>query len=349
MRRGRKYSLMYSPDEWLSRHSPAYVSVWRSFERHLTSKGLRWRVLQGKKPTEIRNVIDDYLIQVSGRLTTKTLKLSNSIIRSFFVYNDLVLPRSKLTLRGGKPMTIARLTPDVLRQIIMAAKPRDQSFLLFKFHSLQDTSRMLWINRQGWTQIKPQLDQGGYRDRNNKLWENTVRIDIPLERKGNPKPYFCFIGKEAIEALRKHLSLQGEPDPVIWRGLESETGISKMMLRLGRRIGVVPGQPKLGDHGIRYGYNLHEMRDVGKSLWHESGADLLVAELAMGHTVDALGYDKIYTLSPDYAVRQFKIAEPYITLTEVRTTRESTRDMQELKDRLARLETIYMERIRIKE
>jgi len=246
-------------------------------------------------------------------------------------------------------MTIARLTPDALRQIIMAAKPRDQSFLLFKFHSMQDTARMLWINRHAWTQIKPQLEQGGWRDRNNKLWENVMRIEVPLERKGNPRPYFCFIGKEAIEALRKYLNLQGEPGPTIWKQLGSEITMMKMMLRLNRRIGVVPGQPKAWDHGVRYGFNLHEMRDVAKSLWHESGADLLVADFCMGHTVDPLGYDKIYTLSPDYAVRQFKQAEPYLTLTEVRTTRESTRDMQELKDRLARLETIYMERIRIKE
>jgi len=340
---------MYSPDEWLSRHSQAYASIWKSFEKYLTSRDLGLEGLLDKKSTEIRNVIDDYLIQVSGRLTTKTLKLSNSIIRSFFVYNDLVLPRSKLTLRGGKPMTIARLTPDVLRQIIMAAKPRDQSFLLFKFHSLQDTNRMLWINRQGWSQIKPQLEQGGWRDRNNKLWENVIRIDIPLERKGNPKPFFTFIGKEAVEALRKHISIQGEPDPIIWRGLGTEVAMRKMMLALSRRIGIVPRQPKAFDKSARYGYNLHEMRDVAKSLWHESGADLLVADFCMGHTVDALGYDKVYQLSPDYAVRQFKTAEPYITLTEVKTTRESTRDMQDLKDRLARLETIYMERIRIKE
>jgi len=344
----RKRVSMSSPSEWLGRHA-GYATYWRGFERFLVAREVDWRALLGKRPPEIRNLIDDYLAEISSRLTTKTVKTANSVIRSFFSYNDLVLPRSRLTLRGGKPMTIARLTPDVLRQIIMAAKPRDQSFLLFKFHSMQDNARMLWINKAAWSQIKPQLDQGGWRDRNNKLWENIMRIDIPLERKGNPRPYFCFIGKEAFEALQRHLNLQGEPDPTIWKGYGNIVTLARMMLRLGRRIGVIPNQSKAFDTSVRYGYNLHEMRDVAKSLWHESGADLLVADFCMGHTVDALGYDKVYQLSPDYAVRQFKAAEPYITLTEVRTTRESTRDMQELKDRLARLETIYMEKIRIKE
>jgi hypothetical protein len=87
------------------------------------------------------------------------------------------------------------------------------------------------------------------------------------------------------------------------------------MLRLTRRIGIIPKQPsKPFDTSVRYGYNLHELRDIAKSLWHESGADLSVCDFCMGHVVDSLGYDKIFTLSPDYAVNEFNKAQSYLNI-----------------------------------
>ena len=49
----------------------------------------------------------------------------------------------------------------------------------------------------------------------------------------------------------------------------------------------------------------------------ESGADLSVCDFCMGHVVDALGYDKIYTLSPDYAVKQFKQTESHLSISKI--------------------------------
>jgi len=174
---------------------------------------------------------------------------------------------------------------------------------------------MLWINRNAWPQIKPQLEQGGWIDRNGKLWKDVFRIDLPVERKGNPRPYFCHIGKDAIEALKRYLQIRGEPEDIIWEDLNSIPSLVQIMLRIGRRIGIIPAQPKKSfDRSVRYGYNLHEMRDVAKSLWHESGADLLVCDFCMGHSVDQLGYDKVYTLSPDYAVKEFSKALSHLNI-----------------------------------
>jgi hypothetical protein len=69
--------------------------------------------------------------------------------------------------------------------MIYASKPKLMSFLLFKFQSLQDNNRMLWISRNGWTQIKPQLAKGGWTDRNGILWSGVIRIDLPHGRKKN--------------------------------------------------------------------------------------------------------------------------------------------------------------------
>ena len=65
-----------------------------------------------------------------------------------------------------------------------------------------------------------------------------------------------------------------------------------IFIRLARRMGVIPTEPAKTIQ-MRYGINAHEMRDVVRSLWHESGADETVADFMLGHTIDSLGYNKI--------------------------------------------------------
>lgn len=62
-----------------------------------------------------------------------------------------------------------------------------------------------------------------------------------------------------------------------------------------------------GRAGVRYGVNPHEIRDLGRSRWKASGADLTVAEVIMGHYVDPNFYDKMkYT--PGYAFQEYREA-----------------------------------------
>jgi hypothetical protein len=69
------------------------------------------------------------------------------------------------------------------------------------------------------------------------------------------------------------------------------------------------------DYGaIRYDIGAHEIRDTYKSEWHYSGADLALADLCMGHTVDPLLYDKVVELHPEYLDEQFRIAEPFLNI-----------------------------------
>jgi hypothetical protein len=198
---------------------------------------------------------------------------------------------------------------------------------------------MLWINENGWPQIKSQLDEGGWRDRNGRLWKEVIRIDMPCGRKMNlSRPYFCFIGKDAIMALERYIEVDGKPEPngPIWKKFTNTNTIIQSMLRQARKLGYIPKhQHKPYDTGVRYGFNPHEMRDVAKSLWHESGSDLLVCDFMMGHIVDALGYDKIFTLSPNYAVKEFKKAEPYLNI--ISGKRMSPVDESDLEQRLKEL------------
>jgi hypothetical protein len=49
------------------------------------------------------------------------------------------------------------------------------------------------------------------------------------------------------------------------------------------------------------------MRDLLRMLWHRSGADSTIAEFMLGHTIDPLGYNKIYR-DIDYVLSQYKKA-----------------------------------------
>jgi len=72
-----------------------------------------------------------------------------------------------------------------------------------------------------------------------------------------------------------------------------------------------------GDRSARYGYNMHEFRDVSRPLLHlqgkRDGLDLECVEFWKGHVTDPNHYDKFYR-DTDYTLKQYKIAEKYLNI-----------------------------------
>lgn len=118
-----------------------------------------------------------------------------------------------------------------------------------------------------------------------------------------------------------------------------------MWLRILRRAGLIP--KRKGDHGAKYGYNAHEMRDIAKSLLHTQakadGFDMDCAEFFLGHTVDKLGYDKFYN-DTKYVKKQYLIAEKYLNIIssppESELVKEQAERMKEMEQKVARLTEI---------
>jgi hypothetical protein len=106
----------------------------------------------------------------------------------------------------------------------------------------------------------------------------------------------------------------------------------------------------------RYGYNLHELRDVARSVLEKAKGENFntnSAEFWMGHNVDALFYNEIWKLDPAYNLMQYQIAEKHLSILsnppvseEIRKEEDRLKEMQE---RLAKLEAVYSEKIKIKE
>lgn len=147
---------------------------------------------------------------------------------------------------------------------------------------------------------------------------------------------------------------QGEPAAVDNRrkALRKEAFVRVHTRRLARLKIIQPGKGT----DTRCGYNLHELRDVARSVLEkakEENFNTNSAEFWMGHNVDALFHNKIWKLDPAYNLMQYQIAEKHLSILsnppvseEIRKEEDRLKEMQE---RLAKLEAVYSEKIKIKE
>ena len=81
----------------------------------------------------------------------------------------------------------------------------------------------------------------------------------------------------------------------------------------------------------RYGYGLHELRDLARSVLEKARGEKLdgkgeafnplSAEFWMGHSVDPLYYNKIWQLDPEYNLTQYRTAERYLNVVGGSTIR----------------------------
>jgi len=123
--------------------------------------------------------------------------------------------------------------------------------------------------------------------------------------------------KEYFEKVRGRPS-GGEPLWVYpWNRPVTKAAFESAWLRLLRRTGKIPVEK--GPSGIRYGYNLDEMRDEATTLLHThakaQGFDMDCVNLWCGQVgeIDPLKYDKFYRDS-EYVREQYLIAEPYLNI-----------------------------------
>jgi len=65
---------------------------------------------------------------------------------------------------------------------------------------------------------------------------------------------------------------------------------------------------------VRYGVNPHEIRDLMRSRWTPSGADPVVAEFMMGHTVDPNNYNKFMKYESQYVIAEYRKFLPWANI-----------------------------------
>jgi len=278
---------------------------------------------------ELLDRLQEYVNELHGTLN---YKLSTyTAVRSFFLHNRCELPRERFNIQNAKASVVPCMTVPDLRRIVLAGDLRDQSMILCGFMGFMGIREIEYINRHCYGQVKKQLDQP------------IIRVDIP-KRKKNNQPYYTFIAGDALEALKRYLASRTDKVECIW-----PSKLNKPMTRIShynsfqtlcRRIGLIPKKQGRGT-GTRYGYPVHEMRDLARSVWHQSGADKDVAEFLMGHIVDRNKYDKIYTLDPEWVKNEYRKALPYLNIISAgAAAKEQQEELQDLREQVAEIRAL---------
>lgn len=208
-------------------------------------------------------------------------------VRSFFLHNRCELPRDKsFIIRGDVEPVNGGLSPENIRDMVLASKPRYRAIWLSMFQGALGLEEWDYWNQHGLKDLRDQLRKN----------PDLVIIRLPGRKKfKNERQYHTYIGQDAIQAIRDYFKVRPKNEKTIFLNQSgtplSRDGVQLQWLRTAKRIGLV--EPvKNATRGTRYGAGIHELRDSFRTLWSKSGASQVVAEHLMGHVGDRYGYDK---------------------------------------------------------
>lgn len=309
-------------ENWLGRFAPSTVETYRfHFERWMNWMAENGGELAGLTTGELldyqrgasnsdRYVILDLLQrhvrEIPGRYNYKMKPYT--AVRSFFMHNRAGLPPDKgFILRAEKPPVQGTLTIDEVKQVVMASNPLYQAVFLCILQGGMDERGVVDWSSTGYDTLIQDLTEVKALRREDRI----IRIRLPGRKKNrNIMPFYTYVGGDALEAVQNWLKRRPKDAETIFVNQYgdplSEESMRTYWTRKLKRLGLVePGEP--GDKGIRYGKNLHEVRDVFRSQWEKSPAKGSVAEYMMGHQIDPLEYNKACR-DEDWTLREYRKA-----------------------------------------
>jgi integrase len=236
---------------------------------------------------KILDVVQAWINSLDLRHSSKRRYMS--AVRGFFSHNRAELPRDPAyRIRSDKLPVRGTLTVEEIKSLVLSSNMTYQAVYLCMFQGGMGREEFIYWSNNGWEQLKEDL----------KGDPEVIRLYLPGRKMArNIRPYYTFIGPDAIKALRNWIPHRPEGSTAIFTNQFGEPltspSIQMQWTRQLVTLGIVT-RVKNGGPGVRHGKNIHEMRDVWRSLWSKSPADHRVAEYIMGHVVDPLGYDKSF-------------------------------------------------------
>jgi integrase len=312
---------------WLARFSPSTATTYRfHFERWIAWMRKNGGKLADLSPDELvehqRNVLnsDRYVIldllqrhvrEIPGRYNYKMKPYTT--IRSFFKHNRAELPSDTFAPRAEVPPVRGTLTVEEVKLVALSSKPVFQAIYLCMLQGGMGEAELIFWSNAGYKDLAKALPEVMSLRRDDRI----LKIDLPGRKKNrNVTPFHTYIGADALEAVENWLKRRPEGAGAIFTSQYSKplneenvrTYWSRKLVRLGL---IEPGEP--GSKSNRYGKNLHEVRDVFRSLWEKSPAKGSVAEFMMGHEIDPLEYNKACK-DEAWTLGQYKKALPMLQI-----------------------------------
>ncbi|MFH0896740.1 MAG: hypothetical protein V1850_01660 [Candidatus Bathyarchaeota archaeon] len=129
-------------------------------------------------------------------------------LRSFFLHNRAELPRGRsFRIRGDRPTVRGDLTVDETKKLIMVMNLMFQAVYLCMLQGGMGAHEILYWNEHGLEKLLEDLAGN----------PTVIRIDLPGRKEGeNERPFYTFIGSDAIVALKKWMPLRPKSSKVIF-------------------------------------------------------------------------------------------------------------------------------------
>ena len=263
---------------------------------------------QREHPYDYRllDLVQGYVGQVGSRVGYR--RRVYTTIRGLFSHNRVMLSRDPgFNLRGDLPPVQGSLSVGDFRAVLAASNKMYRAAFLCMGMGLMGAGELLYWSEHGLDSLRVQLDRR----------VDLVRVDLPGRKMyRNVKPFYTFLGRDAVRALREYMEVRPPGDSIFMGQLGTRLEhqvMGQYWLRKLRRLGLVPEAK--GKRGVRYGKNLHEIRDLFRTRWRRSGVEVAYAEFFMGHmkAFDADGYDRIYT-DRDFVAGKYMEAEPWLNI-----------------------------------
>lgn len=341
------------------------------------------RHLESEYEEEVLDLLEDYIKAHQSIWRYNSLQNEYSTIRTFFDKNRASLPKDPdFKIRSLIPPTEGHLELKHIPLLALAARPVYRSAFLFKWMSMLDTKRLILMNEP------PYSDEIVQKLRDRKDGE-IIQVDVKSGRKklaNKPEGKYRFgIGKDAIDSLIDYFEnhrqggwpQKGEAmwlypehrseDSTDWHEQSykgagrpiTQFGLNQTWRRLLNHTGLIKNITGGRKGTVRYGFNLHEMRDVAATTLHlkaaRHGLDMDCVKYWCGQNgqLDPNKYDK-FMKDVAYTAEQYKIAEVYLNVVSnpnpdaVRDAeKRSDRKNEALMERISKLEADYAEQAKL--
>ena len=254
------------------------------------------------------DVVEDYVRWKQG--TWEYKKKVYGSLRSFFAHNRCELPRDPLfKVQGTRAAVRGSLTIDELRRVLASCNTLYRAMFLVMFQGGLGVEELLYWNRTGYAVMVAGV--------NGRLTQ--LRLELPGRKKlKNKKPYYSYLGRDAIDALRSWLDERPRAagKDVFCTQFNQSISYNSMQMYWLKKLSdlAIIEKKHNNDSSNRYGKNLHELRDLFKTRWRLTGQDMELADYFMGHDIDEYGYDKSPMVYPDYFEEGYRNAQPWLNI-----------------------------------
>lgn len=339
--------------------------------------------MEGREYEHLR-LVKDYLL--NGKMALKGLNTRNlalSVIRSFYEDNECALPKKKIDLiitevdsqRVREKLALKPMTLRDVEKLISPMKIREKAEMVILLQSGMGEGEFVnqfnickcrkeYVRRNGHvcepSKIMKQLREGRER----------IKI-VFVGRKKNRKPYFTFIGKDAVELLKRYLKFR---EALIIKAqdrlkvLEEKERSGKTLRKwevdvlenLRRKLQALTpqwsdGQPiflsnmlnPIDEQKIQRDvraykkltglmnreFTPHTFRDIFKTECAHAGINDAMSEYFIGHSLDPLDYNKLDKMYPEDFVKEYAKVEPALNIiSHTGRPKVSVDEMERLKE-----------------